>query len=116
MAVISWFASETLISLLQGDGAVGSTCRVGFNLSGHVDAEAAMAGLADCLWNCGCFIAGVHVLVVHRRLAAVDDVEEVSGFGASGKIALKELRVLGTGRAGIRIAAERRQRASEAVG
>jgi hypothetical protein len=37
-----------------------------------------MAGLSDGLGNRGRLIGGVHVLIVHRNLRAVDDIEGVA--------------------------------------
>lgn len=66
--------------LLQRDSAVGSPGRVGSDLAGHVDAEAAMSGFADSLRNGSCFVAGVHVLIIHRCFRAIDDVKGIASF------------------------------------
>ncbi len=53
-----------------------------------------MARLANRLRNRGRLVGGVHVLVVHRDLGAVDDVERVAGLLSRGQITLQHLRRL----------------------
>jgi hypothetical protein len=49
-----------------------------------VNAEPTMAGLSDGLGNRGRLIRGVHVLIIHGNLRAVDDIEGVARFLSSG--------------------------------
>jgi hypothetical protein len=72
------------MALLNRLGAIGATRKVCFDLPSLVNTEPTMARFSDRLGNSACLVGRVHVLIIHRDLRAVDDIEGVARFLSGG--------------------------------